>query len=36
MKQGIQSQCPGTTQRDGMGRAVEEGFGMGAHMYTHG
>ena len=36
MKQGTQSQCTGTTQRDGMGREVEVGFGMGGHMYIHG
>ena len=35
MKQGTQSQCTGTTQRDGMGMEVEGGFGMGEHMYTH-
>ena len=29
MKQGTQSQCTGTTQRDGMGREVGRGFGMG-------
>ena len=32
MKQGTQSQCTGTTQRDGMGREVGGGFG----MYIHG
>ena len=26
----------GKTQRDGMGREVGGGFGMGGHMYTHG
>ena len=37
MKQGTQSQCTGTTQRDGMGREVGERFGPGRHMYgkTH-
>ena len=34
MKQGTQSQCTGTAQRDGMGRETEGGFGMGGHMYT--
>ena len=29
MKQGTQSWCSGTTQRDGMGREVGGGFGMG-------
>ena len=29
MKQGTQSLCTGTTQRDGMGREVVRGFGMG-------
>ena len=29
MKQGPQSQCTGTTLRDGMGREVGGGFGMG-------
>ena len=29
MRQGTQSQCTGTIQRDGMGREVGEGFGMG-------
>jgi len=29
MKQGTQSQCPGTTQRDGMGKETGKGFGMG-------
>ena len=33
MKPGTQSQCSGTTQRDGMGRAVGEGFGTGRRMY---
>jgi len=34
MRQGIQSQCTGTTQRDGMGREVGGAFGTGGHMYT--
>ena len=29
MKQGPQSRCPGTTQRDGMGKEVGGGFGTG-------
>ena len=29
MKQGTQNWCIGTTQRDGMGREVGEGFRMG-------
>ena len=29
MKQGTQSRCTGTTQRDGVGREVRGGFGMG-------
>ena len=29
MKQDTQSQCPGTTQRDGVGREVGRGFKMG-------
>jgi len=29
MKQGTQSRCTGTTQRNGMGRKVGRGFGMG-------
>ena len=29
MKQGTQSGCTGTSLRDGMGREVGEGFGMG-------
>ena len=33
MKQGTQSQCPGTTLRDGMGREGRQGFTMGEHMY---
>ena len=36
MKQGTQSWCSGTTQRDGVGREVGEGFRMGGHMGTHG
>ena len=36
MKQGTQSQCTGTTQRNGMGRAVGGGIGTGGHMYTRG
>ena len=36
MKQGTQTQCTGTTQRDGMGREVGGGFGTGGHMYTCG
>ena len=34
--QGTQSQCSGTTQRDGMGREVGGWFRMGRHVYTHG
>ena len=34
MKQGTQSQCSGTTQRDGMGRKVVVGFRMGG-MHGH-
>jgi len=33
MKQGAQSWCTGTTQRDGMGREVGGGFRMGTHGY---
>ena len=36
---GHSSRCTGTSQRDGMGREVGEGFGLGqegGHMYTHG
>ena len=33
MKQGTQSQCPGTTQRDGVGRDVGRGFRMGGHVH---
>ena len=32
MKQGPQSRCSGTTQRDGVGRAVG-GSGWGTHVY---
>ena len=28
--------CTETTQRDGMGRGVREGFRMGRHMYNRG
>ena len=35
MKQGTQSRCTGTTQRNGMGRAVGVGIGTGGHTYTH-
>ena len=35
MKQGTQSQCTGTTQRDGMGREAgwESGWGTRAHPW---
>ena len=33
MKQGTQSQCSGTTQRDRVGWAVGRVFRMGGHMY---
>ena len=33
MKQGTQSHCSGTTQRDGVGREVEEGFKMGGYVH---
>ena len=33
MKQGTQSRCTGTTQKDGVRREVGEGFGTGGHMY---
>ena len=33
MKQGIQSWCSGTTQRDGVGREVGGGFRMGGHVH---
>jgi len=36
MKQGTQSRCPRTTQRDGVRREVGEGFRMGGNMYTCG
>ena len=36
IKQGTQSQYTGTTLRDGMGREVRGGFGMGGHVYTCG
>jgi len=36
MKQGTQSRCTGTIQRDQMGREVGAGFRTGGHMYTHG
>ena len=36
MQQGTQSQCMGTTQRDGMGREEGLGFGTGGHMYVCG
>ena len=32
-KQSTQSQYTGTTQRDGMGREVGVGFGMGSHVH---
>ena len=32
-KQGTQSWCTGTTQRDGVGREVGGGFGMGTHVH---
>ena len=34
--QGTQSQCSGTTQRDGVGRKMGRGFRMGGHMYIRG
>jgi len=34
MKQGTQSWCTGTTQRDGMGEGSERGVQDGGHMYT--
>ena len=34
MKQSTQSQCSGTSQRDGVGREVGVGFRMGGYMYT--
>ena len=36
MKQGTQTQCTGTTQRDGMGRKVGGGVRDGEHMYIRG
>jgi len=33
MKQGTQSQCSGTTQRDRIGREVGEGFRIRGDMY---
>ena len=36
MKQGTQSRCSGTTQRDSVGREVRGGFRIGGHMYTYG
>jgi len=36
MKQGTQSWCSGTTQRDKVGREVEGELRMGGHMYTCG
>ena len=36
MKQGTQSWCPGTIQRDGVGREVEGRLRMVGHMYIHG
>ena len=36
MKQGTQSRCTGTTQRDGMGRGGGRGVQDGRHMYTRG
>ena len=36
MNQGAQSQCTGTTQRDGMWRELEAGLGTWGHMYTPG
>ena len=35
MKQGTQSQCTGTTLKDGMGREVEGGVQEGRHRYIH-
>ena len=32
MRQGAQGWCTGMTQRDGMGREIQDG----EHMYTHG
>ena len=36
MKQGTQSWCAKTTQRDGVKRKVGGGFRIVGHMYTHG
>ena len=36
VKQGPQSRCSGTTQRDGVGREVRGSFRMVGHMPTHG
>ena len=36
MKQGTQSWCTGTTERDGIKREGGWVFGIGGHMYTHG
>jgi len=36
MKQGTQSQCFATIQRDGMGREVGGGFGTGEYMLAPG
>ena len=36
MKQGTQSQCSGTSQRDGMGREVAGIEGRRVHLYTYG
>ena len=36
MKQGTQSQCTGTAQKDGMGSEVGGGVRDGGHMYTRG
>ena len=34
MKQGTQSQCADPARKDGMGREVGVGFGMGEHTYN--
>jgi len=36
MKQGTKNQCSRTTQRDGVGREVEEGFRRRGLMCPHG
>ena len=36
MKQGTQSWCSGTIQKEGEGREVGRRFRMVGHMYTHG